>query len=158
MYIYLCIYKYKVINTQNIYLQKSVGCMCLEKFPSIILSPYQVSPHPLAILSHVAILQLPPKTMYHPHKNLLPLLSLYINLLLPSCYDISCCNPPVIACTATLHCKLWCHSLLVWSFPFLSPWYLKQLKNCWSLHEKTDWIPPTLSCSSNEYYIPNDVF
>ncbi len=47
----------------------------------------------------------------------------------PSCTGISCCNPPVIACTATLHCNLWCHSLLVPSLPALSPWYLNHFKN-----------------------------
>ncbi len=79
---------------RNMMSQGATSPPCNTKIYSTFVSPYQAFHHHLALVSPIAIPQLPPKMMYHPHKNLSHCCLLPWSLPLPSCTDISLCNSP----------------------------------------------------------------
>ncbi len=99
------------------------------------LSPHHPAPQEAWYLKGQ---HLPPAMIYPQQKFYhccLPLWSLPHHLALVSLITI----PPVISCTAALHCNLWRYSLLVPSLPSVSPWYLKQFKNLLIMTWQNQW-------------------
>ncbi len=85
----------------------------------------------------------PPAMKYspiHTHTNSLPLLSLSMKFFLTILHlYLLLQSLPIIACSATLHCNLWCHSFPLPSLPALYPWYLTQFKYLLIMTWKNQW-------------------